>query len=242
MQTLVFNLVALTGACAQGLTGFGSGTVTATVLVLWFPFREVVPVVAMLVMVPNVLLAYLARHELDWRRGPIAALALTVGVVAGAHLLAVFPESLLRRCLGMVIAVYALFMLLRAPAPARLPELTWWEGGALSFSALIAGVILGAVGVAPIPLLIYISLRYPKSTARAVMTQAFLLSATAQNVVYFRLGLLTPHLALLALTAVPGICIGLLLGNRLHYRVRQQAFARGLAIVLLLPAIKLLLG
>jgi len=242
MQTLVFNLVALAGACAQGLTGFGSGTVTATALVMWFPFREVVPVVAMLVMVPNCLLAYFARHELDWRRGPVAALSLTAGVVAGAHLLAALPVALLRRGLGAVILAYVLFMLYRVPMPTRVPAFTWREGTALGLSAILAGIIVGAIGVAPIPLLVYISVRYPKSAARAVMTQAFLLSAAAQNLMYLRLGLLTPHLALLALTAVPGVAIGLILGNQLHYRVRQRTFIRGLALVLLLPAIKLLLG
>lgn len=242
MQILLFNLAAFAGACAQGLTGFGSGTLTATLMVMVFPFREVVPVVALVVMVPNLMLAWLARRELDWRRGPIAAVGLAAGVVIGAQLLAVLPVDLLRRGLGAVILIYVILTLVRTPLPERAPEPSLAENAALGSCALAAGVIVGAVGVSPIPLLIYVSLRYPKQTARAVLTQAFIAGSLMQNAVYIHLGLLTPELAWIALATVPGIALGLLVGHRWHYRVNQKTFARVLALVLLLPAARLVLG
>lgn len=242
MQILLFNLAALAGACAQGLTGFGSGTLTATLLVMVFPFREVIPVVAMVVLVPNAMLAWLTRHELDWRRGPIAAAGLSIGIVLGAQLLAVLPAELLRRGLGTAILCYVALMLLRTPTPASTPANSRADDAALAGCGLASGVIVGAVGVSPIPLLVYVSLRYPKRTARAVLTMAFVFGTAAQNLVYYQLGLLDADLALIALFTVPGIVLGILAGNRLHYRVDQKTFARALALILLLPALRLCIG
>jgi len=242
LQILLFNLAALAGACAQGLTGFGSGTLTATLLVMLFPFREVIPVVAMVVLVPNLMLAWLTRHEMDWRRGPIAAVGLSLGIAIGAQLLAVLPPELLRRGLGTVILVYVALMLWRTPTPEEAPALSRRDDAGLAGCGLVAGIIVGAVGVSPIPLLIYVSLRYPKKIARAVLTMAFLFGTLMQNIVYFQLGLLNAELALMALLTVPGIVAGILVGHRLHYKVNQKTFARALALILLLPALRLVIG
>lgn len=242
MQILLFNLAALLGAGAQGLTGFGSGTIAVTALALLFPFREVVPAVALVVIVPNLMLAWLARHDLDWRRGPIAALGLVLGIAAGAYLLAILPVDWLRRGLGGVILIYVAVTLLRTPAPESMPRFTPGDAGALGLASLGSGVIVGAVGVSPIPMLVYITTRYPKHRARAVLTQAFVVGSLVQNLIYLKLGLLTADLALLALATVPGIFIGLLVGNRWHYRVNQRTFSRALALILILPATELLFG
>lgn len=242
MQVLLFNLAALFGACAQGLTGFGSGTLTATLLVMLFPFREVIPVVAMVVLVPNAMMAWLTRHEMDWKRGPVAAAGLSLGIVIGAQLLAVLPAELLRRGLGTAILFYVGLMLWRTPTPRTAPAESLSDSAALAGCGLASGVIVGAVGVSPIPLLMYVSLRYPKKTARAVLTLAFLFGTAAQNIVYFKLGLLTGELALMALLTIPGVVLGILAGHRLHYRIDQKTFARVLALILLLPALRLALG
>jgi len=242
MQILLFNLAAFFGACAQGLTGFGSGTITATTMVLLFPLREVVPVVALVVMVPNAMLAWLTRHELDWHRGSIAALGLAVGIAVGAQLLAVLPVDLLRRALGGAILVYVVLNLVRTPVPVITPRHSRTDDTGLGLTALGAGVIVGAVGVSPIPLLIYVGLRYPKQTARAVLTQAFFVGSLVQNAIYLHLGLLTPELALIAMATIPGITLGLLIGHRWHYRINQKTFGRALALILLVPAVHLVWG
>ncbi|WP_353248642.1 sulfite exporter TauE/SafE family protein [Salinisphaera sp. T31B1] len=242
MQLLLFNLAALAGSTAQGLTGFGSGTLTVSLLVMLFPFREVIPVVAMVVLVPNMILTWLTRHEMEWRRGPIAAVGLSAGVLVGAQLLAVLPAEVLRQGLGAAILVYVVLMLARTPTPDAPPPQSASDSLGLGLCGLASGVIVGAIGVSPIPLLIYVSLRYPKQVARAVLTQAFLLGTFTQVAIYAHLGLLSPSLAWTALLTVPGIVAGVLIGHRLHYRINQKTFARALALILLLPALRLVLS
>lgn len=242
MQLLLFNLAALIGGAAQGLTGFGSGTVSVAILALLLPFREVVPAVALLVMVPNFMLAWLTRRDLDWRRGPIAACGLSLGIVIGAYLLVAVPVVWLKRGLGVVLLVYVIVTLLHTPIPERAPRFGPADGALLGLASLASGTIVGAVGVSPIPMLIYITARYPKHKARAVLTQAFVVGAIVQNIVYARLGLLTLDLVWLVLATIPAIVLGILIGNRWHQRVNQKAFGRILALLLALPALELLLG
>src|SRR5699024_6385378 len=114
-----------------------------TSLALLFDFRTVVPVVAVVVMVPNLMLAWLARHELDWRRGPVGAAGLGCGIAIGAHLLAILPVEFLQRGLGAVIMTYVLVTLIRTPRPVALPEFNWIDITGLGLASLASGVIVG---------------------------------------------------------------------------------------------------
>lgn len=242
MQILLFNLAALAGAVAQGLTGFGSGTLMVSSLVLIYPFRDVVPVVAVVALGTNLVMMLLARREFDWRRGPIAALSLSAGVLGGAQLLAALPVDVLQRTLGAVILCYVALNLFMTPAPERMPQMSWADASGLAGSAVFAGVIVGAVGVSPIPLLIYTNVRYPKRYSRSILTMGFLLSSAVQAVIYSHLGLLKMHSWWLALATLPALLIGLIAGHKLHYRVDQKTFSRILALVLALPALRLVIG
>lgn len=242
MQILLFNLAALIGAISQGLTGFGSGTLMVSTLVLVFPFREVVPVVALAALATNLVMTGLARREFDWRRGPIAAFSMAAGVIGGAQLLAVLPVEILQRTLGAAILCYVAINLFKTPVPTAMPRLTAGDGASLAACGLFSGLIVGAVGVSPVPLLIYTNVRYPKQFSRSILTMAFLVSSTAQIVVYSHLGLLTTHHWLMALAVMPAILLGLAVGHRLHYRIDQKTFSRILALVLMLPAIRLVIG
>src|SRR5699024_2306897 len=146
MQIMLFNLAALVGGAAQGLIGFGTGTVTVTLLALLFPFREVVPVVALLVVTPNFVMMWLTRHALDWQRGPITACGMVLGVVIGGHLLLALPVDWLKRGLGAVILAYVAVTLLHTPVPERMPRFGWADGSMLAITSLTSGIIVGAVG------------------------------------------------------------------------------------------------
>ena len=242
MPILWFNLAGLVGAAAQGLTGFGTGTLMVSLLVMAYPFREVVPVVALVVFAPNALMTWLIRREIEWRRGPVAALGLSIGLVIGAQMLAVLPADILRRGLGVAILLYVVLMLARTPVPDEWPPATRTDLSVLGIASIFSGVIVGAVGVTPLPLLIYTTTRYPKQLARSVLTQGFLAGAFVQNGIYIYLGLLDARLAWTALASLPGVLLGLVIGHYFHYRVNQKTFGRALALVLLLPAARLVVG
>lgn len=242
MQVLLFNLAALIGAISQGLTGFGSGTLMVSSLVLIYPFRHVIPVVAVVALGANLMMMLLARREFDWRRGPLAAVALSIGVLGGAQLLAVLPTAILQRTLGAVILCYVALNLFKTPVPEAMPRLNWRDAAGLTGSSLFAGVIVGAVGVSPIPLLIYTNVRYPKRYSRSILTMGFLLSAAVQTVIYTHLGLLTTASWWLALACLPTMAVGLYLGHKLHYCIDQKNFSRVLALVLAFPAANLVIG
>lgn len=242
LPIILFNLAAVVGAISQGLTGFGSGTLMVSSLVLLFPFRDVVPVVAVVALGTNLMMALLARREFDWRRGPIAAVSLSAGVIGGAQLLAVLPVGILQRILGAVILCYVALNLFKTPIPQQMPRLNRADAAGLAGSSIFAGVIVGAVGVSPIPLLIYANVRYPKRYSRSILTMGFLLSSIVQAIIYSHLGLLDRHAWALALACLPAILIGLAAGHRLHYRIDQKTFSRILALVLALPALRLIVG
>ena len=240
MQILIYNIAALIGATSQGLTGFGSGTLTASFLVLFYPFRDVIPVVAVIGLTANVVMTALAGREFDWKRGPIAAVGMSVGMVAGAQLLTVLPVDLLQRGLGFVILCYVALNLFNTPTPMTAPRLGAADITGLGVCSVFAGTIAGAVGVSPVPLLIYVSLRYPKKSARAILTMAFLVASTVQVITYAHLGLLGGTAGWLAAACLPAVILGAYAGHRLHYKIDQATFARILALILVTPAVRLL--
>lgn len=149
-----------------------------------------------------------------------------------------WPSFQSTRTLGTVILCYVGLNLVKTPVPQRMPRMGWADGAGLAASSVFAGVIMGGIGVSPIPLLIYSNVRYPKRYSRSILTMGFLFSSAVQVVMYSHLGLLRVHSWWLGAASLPAVLIGLTAGHKLHYRINQKTFSR----ILALPALRLAIG
>ncbi len=239
-MTVLANAVALFAFVVKGLAGFGPALFIVPTLSLVSPLKTVVPYTAFLLFLANLPMLYLVRRHLNVRRDLPAALAYALGIALGTHALIALPEMLLKKALGLVLLGFALWIFFRPSEPSKPPKETPGETLRLGLASFGGGFLVGMVGAGALPFLIYVPLRYPKNEARALFTAVFALGTLAWTLSYAATGLLRLEQVKLAFFTLPGVLLGLGLGNALASTLSQRAFARALGGLLVLPALKLL--
>ncbi|WP_457630289.1 sulfite exporter TauE/SafE family protein [Oceanithermus sp.] len=237
---LLANLLAVFAFAVKGLAGFGPALFIVPVLGLFWPLKQVVPYTAFLLFLANLPMLWLVRGGLEPRRDIPAALAYALGIVLGTRLLIAAPETWLRFALGLVLLVFALWSLVRLPGPGAAPEPSVAEQLRLGAVMLTGGLMAGALGAGALPLFVYLPLRYPPESMRALFTSAFGLGTLVWTLANWQAGLLTWPLARLALLTVPGMLAGLALGTWLFARLPDKGRVRAVALLLVPVALRLM--
>ena len=246
------------GACVGvlvGLTGVGGGSLMTPILILAFGFHPASAVGTDLLYASGTKAVgtgvHAANRTVDWRLvgrmalGSVPATVLTVAAIRLFHLNGDKASHNLSLMLAGVLAVTAVFLLLRerltAAAQARSPDipsgvtagLTVLLGAALGVMITLTSVGAGAMGVT---LLAFLYPRMP--VARIVgsdIVHAVPLTLIA-GAAHWWMGSVDLRLLLsLLMGSVPGIIVGSLLTPRMPDRVLRPL----LAVVLVLVAAKL---
>jgi len=239
---VLLNLVAVLAFFVKGVVGFGPALFLVPLWSLFLPLKTVVPATALLLFIANLPMLALVRRHLVPARDLPAALAYALGIVLGTPLLLSLPETALRRILGAVLLVFAGWIFLRTRPPRRPPRLDRREQLRLVLVGFSGGFLVGLVGAGALPFLIYTAWRYPKDEARALFTAVFALGTLVWTASYAGAGLLGKDQAAIALSALPGMLLGLALGQAVATRLSPEQFRRALGILLLYPGLRLLLG
>ena len=231
----------------RGLTGFGSGLVLTPLLAYLFDVRQVVVFTTILALVAGFYLVALTRRE--WDR-PVLRGVLPAGLLfclVGAVLLSMVTVDFLLPLLGVVVTLYALFMLLSpartVPVPSKRPS-SWIGRG---FGAA-SGFLQGLYGTGGPPIVIHFNRRIPtKELLRGSLVIYFFVLDVARAGAY---ALLSSEAAGGSLLTVETVGVGLLLlipagvgsvvGVRFQRRFSERNFRRLVALLLLVSGLGLL--
>lgn len=243
LYILLINLVTLASHILKGFSGFGAGLFLSAFLNIWIPVKEVAPLVALVSLSGSGLMAFTyVRRSLSIEHFPLA-LSAAVGVVLGAHALVVLPEELLKRALGVLtLGLIGLILIRPTPADVAQPRYTGRELLWLCFLSSVQGALIGALGAAVFPLTVYLLLRLSLREMRGLLTTFFIATSLVQLFSYGALGLITPRVLALWLALLPGLGLGLYLGDLVGRKVRPAVLGRVVSLVLLWPAFRLLVG
>ncbi|MBN2608084.1 MAG: sulfite exporter TauE/SafE family protein, partial [Candidatus Fermentibacteraceae bacterium] len=172
-QRLNIALIAailLSGACLQGLTGFGYSLFSLPLLVLLMPVQQAVPMLSMTSIFLNVVVFIRARRNLDLRRIVPLLAAGVAGLPAGVWILKTADQSLLKIAIGGIVAVSSLMFIsgfrikVAREKPAMVPV------------GLLSGVLSGATTLSGPPvILFFVNQDVPKHQFRASLSAYFLL-------------------------------------------------------------------
>ncbi len=225
---VLFEVVVLLAAVVSGLTGFGFALVLGPVLMLIIDPKVVVPVVAVLSVVLNLLLFYSARRWAEpIKMAPLMA-AGVAGMAAGIFLLVFIDVAALKLLVSVVIISFSLALM----GNLRLQM----GGGRLDtlFVGLVSGFLGGSTSMSGPPVVLFFSNQgYEKMAFRANLMAYFLVLYSVTLPGYWVSGLLTGDVLILSTLAVPGLLAGSVLGARLVPRVPEASF-RTLTLLLVL--------
>ncbi|MDD3761380.1 MAG: sulfite exporter TauE/SafE family protein [Acidithiobacillus sp.] len=220
----------------RAVIGFGSGLISVALLTLFFPIKEVVPVVLLLDLLGSVLLGAYDFREIRWPELGWLVPGSLLGLLVGAFILADSDAQDLTRFLGVFILGYVAYATLLKPE--RLPRLSLPWGVPLGTFGGIIGSLYGGGGP---PIVAYLQMRHlDKRAFRATFQGIALTDNIVRGLMYFFLALLTGPLALGFLALAPASLLGLWAGNHLHFRINQKLFLRATLVVLAIVGIKYL--
>jgi len=220
----------------RGIAGFGSGLIAIPLLSLILPLQISVPLIVLLDYLASLGHGVSQRRAIRWSDIRYLIPSAVVGVSLAIYVFDAAGDRQLLKALGVFIILFALYSLLTKSQPPCITR-AW---------ALPAGFLGGFVGTlfgtgGPFYASYLRARQLDKASFRATFACLFLLDGATRLTGYSTSGLLTiTTLGLLGL-CLPAMIIALHLGGRIHARISQRQFQRGISILLLFSGSALLL-
>ena len=227
----------------KGVATFGPGIILAPLGALLIGVKEIVIVISFLDLISNASLVKLDRNLLKSSFLLPMVVIMIIGSALGAAMLALLPSAYFDLVFGLLLLPLGLWTLISggrnqgssnsnliAAKPAKTD---------LGIS-LLSGCMSGLSGITGPVLAWHLGKTYSKQAFRSLMIPILLASAIARVSVYAASGSISVEVMTLVLLALPGLCLGLWIGNRLFLQISQLWFSRVVGSLLAISGIKLL--
>jgi len=210
-----------------GLTGFGIGLMSLSLLPFFVPPTTVVPLITIYGAIFALVMAVQLRRDVMFPQLLHLLLGTVLGTPVGVWVLDTLPASLLKRGIGVVLVFVAVIEWYGA-YPQKLAGRYWGLG-----AGGLAGLLGGAMATPGPPVMLYAVAQGWSPRVMKAMLQAFLL--VNQSVIlanHWWVGLLTREVVWLTCVYVIPSAIGVAAGIRLFDRIDQVRFRRLMFILL----------
>ncbi len=235
-EILALPVVAFMAFFLKGIAGIGVSTVAVPILSLIIGAKQIV-VLSSIVNVIGGLVMYRidprpASHRYWW---PIAALMI-FGAVIGSIALKLTPLESFEKILGIAILGAGIwFIIWRGKQNAssfqeQLPQKGCVKDYVIGFLGGLSG---GFVGINSPIFILYFGSYLAKGPMRRLLVLILLPSAVSQVATYAALGLINSQTLLYSLISLPGLLLGIYIGNRTFFRISEKVFGTILGAVLI---------
>jgi uncharacterized membrane protein YfcA len=231
----VAAIVAAAGI-AQGLSGFGFSLVSIPLLALVVPVKAAIVGGAILGLVQSGQIVAREHGHVEWRSAAVLVAAAIVGMPIGLLVITRVPEEPLQVVIAVTVLVFTAVLWRRVHLPTdSLPAEVGvgFTSGMLSTSTGMSGpplvIALQARGVAP-------------SAFRATLATVFVCGSVISLMLFRSRGLVTEEALRVAAAGLPGLLVGILVGELLFRRVDHERFRRNVLVLLVASAILALVG
>lgn len=237
MTTILLLVAVFLAAAIQALTGFGFALVVMPLVTLVLGLREAAPLVALAGLTLYTINLVRFRRSVDPAQVVRLAAASAVGIPVGLWVLANVDDGIIKPVLGLVVAAYALYALLRLETPWVCPPSWVYPAG------FLAGCLGGAYNTPGPPVILYASMRrWPRHNFRANLQTLFFINGVLVVTSHGVAGHLTAWVLTHYLVAVPALLLGILAGALLDPRIDRERFRQLVAVLILLLGVSLMLG
>ncbi|HBY08093.1 MAG TPA: sulfite exporter TauE/SafE family protein [Chloroflexi bacterium] len=236
---LIVSLVIFLAVFTQSMAGFGSALVAMALLPAVIGLQVATPLVALMMTTIEIFLLIRYRESINFRAVlPLIASAF-VGIPLGVVFLTRLDETAMLALLGLVIAGYAVYALLKEfNERICLPEMAHpaWA----YFIGLIAGMLGGAYNTFGPPVIIYGNCRRWGTTVFKSNLQAFfVVTSLAATLGHAWNGGLTPEVWHYYLWSIPAMAVGIVSGISLDRFIQPEAFRRIVLVLLVIMGVRL---
>lgn len=236
LHYLVFIVFGFFASLISSVFGLGTALVVLSVGAYILPVKEMLALATVLFASSTILKTVLFRQAIEWRIAIILAVASFPFAFIGASLVAEFSSELLRRLLGLMIAVYLLLTQFNLLPPFKLNT-----PGLVAGSAAY-GFVSGLLGSGNIiKAVLFKELNFSKEAFVGAMAATSVLANVAKITAFTDNGLLNSGLAIPILGLIVAGGLAVLSGRLFLMKLSYKQFEIGLRIVLLISALGLML-
>ena len=240
-EYVLIPLIAFLAYLLKAMTGFGPAIVLISLGSLFLPAYSIVATSAILDILAGIVLL-----KVDWEDGvyrywlPLAV-AIVIGTVAGALLLKIFSPEGFHFILSIAITVIGVWFLFgranldEGKLRSHLPERC--TGGDKGFT-LLGGFCGGMFGISGPPIIWHFGRQFTKRAFRQVLVPVFVVAAVARSGMYSIIGIVDLQVIKYVAIAVPGLFLGIFLGNRIFFKISEVMFGRVVGIILVIIGVK----
>lgn len=216
-------LVSLVAAVVTGALGYGYSSISVPIALLVITNRVLNPALVLVEVGVNGYAALLNRHAIRnvWRRVVVIVIGIVPGVALGSWCLTGLAPTTVK----LVVFVALLPLILLQAAGIRIP-IRRENAAALPFG-LGVGILYSLTTISGPPLALFFNNQgLTKHEFRVALAVTRLAESGLTLVAYLALGLITTQSAHLALWLVPGVLIGMPIGNVLIKKIAPETFRR----------------
>jgi uncharacterized membrane protein YfcA len=220
----------------QSVVGFGTAMVGMPLMVGVLGIQISSPLIALLGLTLEAIMLLYYRQSVSLRVMWRLIAAAVVGIPLGVLAIRQIDEDVVLTLLGLVIAGYAIYGLLRL----RLPELksNLWAYGA----GFLSGVLGGAYNTAGPPVVIYGHCkRWPPEEFRGNLQGFFLVIDLLVVANHTVVGNMTSDVWRTYLLALVPLLVGFVVGTRLATRINPALYSRIVLVMLVILGVRLIL-
>jgi uncharacterized membrane protein YfcA len=234
---ILLPLIALAAFVLKATTGFGPAIVVIAFGSLLMAPQEVIATSSILDTTAGALLLAMDRPKGRLKFWLPLSAAIVSGAVIGGLFIVTIPEHWFERIFAVAILILGLWFLLgrgRAGEENGLVDELPPRCSATDASMTFFGGFCGGLfGISGPPIIWQFGRQFAKDAFRQTLVPIFFVAALSRTITYGATGLITTEVLLFALAAMPGLILGIFLGNRVFFKISETWFNRvaGLALI-----------
>jgi uncharacterized protein len=214
---------------AQGLSGFGFSLISIPLLALVVPVKAAIVGGAMLGLVQSGLIVARDHRHVEWRSAAVLVVAALAGMPIGLFVITHVRAQPLQIVIALTVLAFTGLLWRRVKLPTDSLPVEVGEG-------FTSGVLSTSTGMSGPPLVIALLARgVPPSAVRATLATVFVSGSAISLLLFWSRGLVPADALTVAGAGLPGLLVGILVGERAFRRVDHERF-RAIVLVLLVAS------
>ncbi|MBI1300929.1 MAG: TSUP family transporter [Alphaproteobacteria bacterium] len=237
---LFMPLVAIFAFFLKGITGTGTATMTIALSSFFIDPKLSVILVSVMNIYGGLTMAGMDRVPLPMKFWTAIAATMIIGSVLGAIALTLLEQNIFKIILGCSFLLSAIWFARKPFKPIQTAVVKEKAEYLDLLVGTFAGFCGGFIGSNAPPLVFHFGSYLDKRTLRRLLILIFIPAAFAQTGTFWATGLLTMDVFYLSLTTIPGMFLGIYLGNKSFHFVSENLFRKILAVLLVIVSCRLI--
>lgn len=232
MDLILLSIIVLLASLIQGATSFGFSLVALPLMGFILNLKEIVPLLVVLSLVLNVLIAIQLKKKPNFKEIFLLFLFGMVAIPLGVKLLIVVDELVLKRAVSIFIIIVAILMVKGFKLNIKNKSL------ALIITGILSGLLNGSVSLSGPPIVFLLSnIQKNRDEFRISLTSLFILFNIFTVILYLNKGLLSMTTIESYIPIVPFLFVGTFIGVKIGNKIDEGKFKRIVLYLLVIMGI-----